>query len=553
MNKKNALLSVYDKTDIAEFAAELVKLGWNIFSSGGTAKVLSENDVPVTDVAELVGGEAILGHRVVTLSREVHAGLLARADVEEDLAELEALGIPFIDLVCVDLYPLEEEIRSPTATPESVIEKTDIGGPTMLRSAAKGRRIVISSSMQRQSVLKLLKVRGELDDKYVRNGLAATAEFVTSGYSLSSARYTSGGRYDGLLGERVRECDYGENRWQSPAALFASGEEDLLAAYRFRVVDGRNPSFINWTDVDRSLQTAMHLVAGHELNFGEVPLVAIAVKHGNACGAAVGDDPASVLQKMVMGDPQAVYGAVMMTNFSITAELADLLRNYRAEGPRLLDGVCAPDIEERAYSLLARRDGKYALMVNPALGQLDADALDQAPLFRQVRGGFLRQPNYTHVFDLSAVERVGRAWTERQLRDAVTGWAIGSTTNSNTTTLVRRGQLIGNGAGQQDRVGSCELALKLAHKAGHGTAQPKVTFDENGDPQINYFVKGAVAYTDSFFPFPDGPELLAAADVAGILASSGSRKDDETRAVCRRTRTKLLMVPDAKGRGFYRH
>lgn len=153
MANEHALLSVYDKTGIVEFARELIGLGFNILASGGTAKRLAEADIPVRDVAELVGGGAILGHRVVTLSREIHAGLLARHDHEDDLAELERLGIPFIDLLCVDLYPLGQELAKSNCTLESVLEKTDVGGPSMLLSAAKGRRVVISRQDQRRPVI----------------------------------------------------------------------------------------------------------------------------------------------------------------------------------------------------------------------------------------------------------------------------------------------------------------------------------------------------------------------------------------------------------------
>jgi phosphoribosylaminoimidazolecarboxamide formyltransferase/IMP cyclohydrolase len=161
VRERCALLSVYDKSGIEHFARALVGGGWRIYASGGTAKTLAAAGIPTTDVADLVGGSAILGHRVVTLSREIHAGLLARP-VPEDLAELDELGVPFIDLVCVDLYPLAEEIARPGSTPDSVIEKTDIGGPTMLRSAAKGRRIVISLPEQRAEVLRWLAA-GEPD------------------------------------------------------------------------------------------------------------------------------------------------------------------------------------------------------------------------------------------------------------------------------------------------------------------------------------------------------------------------------------------------------
>jgi phosphoribosylaminoimidazolecarboxamide formyltransferase/IMP cyclohydrolase len=180
------LLSVYDKTGIEAFARALVDKGWRIYASGGTAKALAAADIASTDVATLVGGSAILGHRVVTLSREIHAGLLARP-IPEDLAELDRLGVPFIDLVCVDLYPLAEEVGRPGSTAESVIDKTDIGGPTMLRSAAKGRRIVVSLPEQRAEVLRWLS-GGEPDAAEFREALAARAEAVVADYCLTSAR-----------------------------------------------------------------------------------------------------------------------------------------------------------------------------------------------------------------------------------------------------------------------------------------------------------------------------------------------------------------------------
>src|SRR5687768_6882647 len=176
----NALISVYDKAGITDFARELIKLDWNIYASGGTAKALSAAKIAVTDIAKLVGGGAILGHKVVTLSREIHAGLLAD-DSKEDETELKRLKIPRIDLVCGDLYPLQEEVDKSDATEESVREQTDMGGPAMLRSAAKGRRIVISKSEQRQPVLEWLKLGMPNKDVYLRR-LAAEAETVVAAY-----------------------------------------------------------------------------------------------------------------------------------------------------------------------------------------------------------------------------------------------------------------------------------------------------------------------------------------------------------------------------------
>ncbi|MFA6963368.1 MAG: hypothetical protein WC227_01485 [Patescibacteria group bacterium] len=181
---KLALLSVYNKDGIVEFAKSLIELGFSIISSGGTAKCLQENGVETSLVADLVGGGPILGHRVVTLSREIHAALLA---TEKDSEELAELGIPRIDLVCVDLYPLQDEIDRPGATLESIIEMTDIGGPCMLRSAAKGNRIVISDFAQRVKVLKWLK-DGEPNPEFIRNSLAIRAEEIVAYYCLVSAK-----------------------------------------------------------------------------------------------------------------------------------------------------------------------------------------------------------------------------------------------------------------------------------------------------------------------------------------------------------------------------
>jgi phosphoribosylaminoimidazolecarboxamide formyltransferase / IMP cyclohydrolase len=185
--EKNALLSVYNKEGIVEFAQGLSELGWNLYSSGGTARKIGEADVQVADVSELVGGEAILGHRVVTLSREVHAGLLADKNDPEQMKELKDLKIPLLDLVCVDMYPLEKAIEEGKSENE-VVEMTDVGGPTMLHSAAKGRRIVLSKQEQREPVLDWLRA-GSPDEAEVRTKLAATAEAEVADYVNLSAEF----------------------------------------------------------------------------------------------------------------------------------------------------------------------------------------------------------------------------------------------------------------------------------------------------------------------------------------------------------------------------
>ncbi len=534
-NGKVALLSVYHKTGIVEFAKALVALGWRILASGGTAKTLSESGIPVRDVASLVGGKSILGHRVVTLSREVHAGLLARV-TEEDTKEMEQLGIPYIDLVCVDLYPLHDEIRKRDSTVESVIEKTDIGGPTMLRSAAKGRRIVICDPTDRQFVIAWLK-KGQPDKDKVIAMLCAKAEYIVSEYCLASARYHSDGEIDGMVGTKITTCKYGENGYQTPAGLYSSGMDDSLALDKFEQVAGDSPSYNNLCDIDRLLQTVTHIAAGFANNFKTLPNIAVAVKHGNPCGASAGKEMSDTLKKMIIGDKRAIFGGLVMTNFHIGEKEAKILLTYEMDKGkrRLLDGIIAPSFDKEAVKMLERKGDKCRFISNSALANLGQCNLDTAPRFRYVRGGFLKQPNYTYVPDLSApeLEKIGNIKV-RDYPDILLAWAIGSTSNSNTVTLVKGGHLIGNGTGQQDRVGGCKLAISRAKDAGHET-------------------KGAVAYSDSFFPFTDGPQALAKAGIKTIFASSGSVMDRDVIAFCLKKNISLVLVPDKIGRGFFGH
>ena len=525
-----ALLSVYHKDGIVEFARELAALGWNILASGGTARVLRDNNVPVRDVAELIGGGAILGHRVVTLSREVHSGLLARP--VEDADEMTRLGLSYIDLVCVDLYPLQGAIKAPDHSLTKVIEMTDIGGPTMLRSAAKGNRIVICDPADRLPVLEWLKGEQPNRDEFI-NSLAAKTEYVVAAYCLESARYRSQGAYDGTIGQESRACCYGENRWQSPAALFSTQTDDPLALNQFELLIGSDPSYVNWRDIDRLLQTVTHIAATFHKNRGEVPMIAVGCKHGNPCGAAIGTDPKDVIHRMAIGDPLALFGGIVMTSFAMTSPLAETL--LTAGGKRVLDGVVAPSFDDGAAQVLRRKNDRCRLYQNPTLAQLSIESLNQTSILMPVRGGFLRQPNYTFVLDMADPQLEKSATLSLATEsDLMFAWAIGSTSNSNTITLIKNGALIGNGVGQQDRVGGCDLAVRRAQRSEHD-------------------IHGAVAYSDSFFPFTDGPELLAKAGVTAILTSSGSVNDQKVRDSCAQYGVTIWMVPDAHGRGLFGH
>ncbi|HYE22669.1 MAG TPA: hypothetical protein VD998_03720, partial [Verrucomicrobiae bacterium] len=289
----------------------------------------------------------------------------------------------------------------------------------------------------------------------------------------------------------------------------------------------------NWCDVDRALQTITHIAAGYNLNFGQVPYIAVGIKHGNACGAAVSNDPLEAIKRMIGGDPRAIFGGTVITNFPIDAKHATFLRELRVEKTkRILDLVMAPEFSGSGCEILRRKEGRCRMLANPELGNLTVKSLDSTPRIRQVRGGFLRQGNYTYVLDLDSHSMVkfGKADEESLLL----GWAVGCTSNSNTITLTRDRMLIGNGTGQMDRVGAAELAIKKAVTAGHETA-------------------GCVAYSDSFFPFRDGPDVLADAGVAAILSTSGSERDEEVRTACKERKVALYMIPDSIARGFYAH
>lgn len=323
-------------------------------------------------------------------------------------------------------------------------------------------------------------------------------------------------------------CGSGENPWQTPAYLFSTGSRDPLALDKFAVVAGAPPSYNNWTDIDRLLQTATHIAEGYSLNGGPDIAIAVGVKHGNSCGAAAFPDRAEVVKKMMAGDPLAIFGGLVMVNFALDETLCESFTG------KMLDGIIAPAFTKGAIALLRRKGDKCRFVVNPALNVL-AGRLDRNPRLRFVRGGFLMQPNYTFVpdFDRGQIVKYGTATVEH-VRDMILAWAVGSTSNSNTVTLVKNGHLIGNGVGQQDRVGAANLAIARARRSGHDTA-------------------GAVAYSDSFFPFPDGPQALIEAGIKAIFTSSGSVRDQATIDLCGKHKVALYMVPDTVGRGFFGH
>lgn len=339
------------------------------------------------------------------------------------------------------------------------------------------------------------------------------------------------------------EVRYGENPQQKCYGIdmSADGLNDPLSIGNFELTQGENPSFCNITDLDRMLQTMTHVGAVYSLNTGKTPLIALGAKHGNCCGASVGTDWKKVVQEMLDGDLRAIFGGSLMLSFEVTGDVANELITYNsAYGKRLLDMVVAPSFTDEAREILQRKNGKLRLFSNPALATLDKDSLDTVKRDRYLRGGHITQDNYTNILDFESkvITKNSIPFTEEQKHSVMLAWAIAVTSNSNTITLVKDAMLIGNGVGQQDRVSAAELGVKRAVAAGHDTA-------------------GSVAFGDSFFPFSDGPEVLAKAGVSAIFATNGSVKDAEVAQKLTDLNVAFYTVPDNagpdSGRGFYAH
>ncbi|AKM82466.1 MAG: phosphoribosylaminoimidazolecarboxamide formyltransferase/IMP cyclohydrolase, phosphoribosylaminoimidazolecarboxamide formyltransferase / IMP cyclohydrolase [Berkelbacteria bacterium GW2011_GWE1_39_12] len=541
--KKIALVSVYDKTNLAERVRRLTKQGYGILSSGGTAKMLRENKIRVCDVATLVGGGAILGHKVVTLSREVHAGLLA-ADCEIEV--LEQLGIPRIDLVAVDLYPLEEEIAKPDCTRKSVIEKTDIGGPTMLSSAAKGGRIVISIPEDWEPTLTWIE-SGCPDFDETVNAQRAKADYVVAKYRLLSANYHSGGIYAGVIGRKVRDLAYGENRDQSPSALYEEDPTDSLGMGKFDVLTG-DPSHISVADGDRALGVMCAAADAFRLNCNAVPFIAVACKHGAPCGIGVSFETRNTaLERALMGDSIAVMGAEVMTNFAIDEDLGRLLyevpESLRAQvGCKYwgIDVLYAPAVDDATIDLLGKKE-RRRILVNPAL--IYPFSSKQELMGRPVRGGFLSQKAYHFILDLHDLHLpLTAGMNDDQKIDAIIAWAACWRSVSNTVALANDGTLIGLGCGQQDRIACVELCLNRAKRSGHNT-------------------NGSMFASDAFFPFAkrkreedplEGPEILIQAGCAGGIVPHDGKNIEEVSALFDEHKLLVGYLPSIH-RGFFGH
>ena len=342
-----------------------------------------------------------------------------------------------------------------------------------------------------------------------------------------------GKRYgNGIL---VAECLYGENRHQAPAGHYRQPNRDHpLALHNFEQVAGKPLSYNNLADLDRLVHTLIRAKVVMR-QAGSMPNVVLAAKHGNCCGASYHDDFKLACEKAAGGDERALFGGVVLASGTIDEAEAELLVSKSDNSKQLFDMVVASGFTTAGASVLERKAGKCRLLSHWRLELDQSYYIPEQLRRRSVLGGFLIQPEYSFVPDLQAPYVTATKRVSKDLeRDLLFAWAIGSTSNSNTISLVQSGRLVGNGVAQQDRVGAAELAIKRARDAGH---------------ELRHFV----AYSDSFFPFDDGPKRLIEAGAAAILTSSGSLRDADTVKACEDSGVALYLMPDDLCRGFCWH
>ena len=487
-----ALISVYDKSGVVELARELHGLGWDLISSGGTAKVLAGAGLPVTDVAQLTGFPAILGHRVVTLHPKVHGGILADRHDPDHQADLAEYGIDPIDLVVSNLYPFGADASTFEHGATRAEELIDIGGPAMIRAAGKNFKDVgiLTHPSDYQLVVDELKAGGVLSDS-TKRALARKAFAHTAAYDASIVGWFDEGSDEPLPPtvhlalERVHELRYGENPHQTGARYRQIGTTSWWDAVEQH--GGVALSYLNLFDADAAWGLANDLVRATG-----GPAVAI-IKHANPCGAAVADTLADAYQRAFDCDPRSAFGGIVALSHPVDHDTVE-----RMVAAAQADVVIAPGYGEGVIEALAqKRKNTRLLTASPS-------APDRLQV-RQLTGSWLVQDAHHFVADRSDWRVVTeRHPTEAEWSDAELAWRLVGWVKSNSIVLVKDGTAWGIGAGQQNRVEAGQIAAAKA--AGRA--------------------KGGACASDAFYPFPDGIEAAAEAGVAVVIQPGGSVKDD---------------------------
>ncbi len=488
-----ALLSVSDKRGIVDFARELVALGWEIVSTGGTAEALRREQVPVTGIEDVTGFPEMMDGRVKTLHPKVHGGLLGRRDNPHDVAAMKQHGITPIDLIAVNLYPFRETVAKPQTTFEQAIEHIDIGGPSMLRSAAKNHASVIVVVDPNDYGLVIDALKSDSATPELRRALATKVFAHTAAYDAAILGYLSRSQESlpatlSLGLQRQQPLRYGENPHQR-AALYVTDEPDIRDMHQLH---GKELSFNNLLDVDAAL------MAVTPWQSKDARAACVIIKHTTPCGIALGRNAADAYTRALATDRTSAFGSVIAFNTVVDRAAAEAMRDL------FVEVVVAPRVDAEALAVFKEKKNLRVVEL-PKFG--DEPALD----YKRVRGGFLVQDRfrYSAVADESKWQvATTRRPTDAQWNDLRFAWAAVGSIKSNAIVLVRDEAAIGIGAGQMSRVDSSFLAVHKARQQGH-------------DPQ------GAVLASDAFFPFRDGVDEAAAAGVSAIIQPGGSVKDAE--------------------------
>lgn len=485
-----ALLSVSDKTGIVEFAKELEALGVEIISTGGTHKKLEEAGVKVTGISDVTGFPEYLDGRVKTLHPAVHGGLLARRDVPEHMEQLKELGIETIDIVAINLYPFKETIMKPDVTLADAIENIDIGGPTMLRSAAKNHKdvAVICDPADYEKVIDELK-KGEIsyDAKY---RLALKVFQHTAAYDAMISDYLRK-QIDGelpdnltLTFEKVQDLRYGENSHQK-AIYYKEIQPFSGALVNAKQLHGKELSFNNINDTQGALGCLKEF---------EEPAV-VAVKHANPCGVAIGETLVEAYKKAHDCDPTSIFGGIIACNREVDKATAEEISKI------FVEIVIAPKFSEEALEILTQKKNVRLLELPDILGKADKHAID----VKKVSGGILVQDTDNTLFDeLKVVTE--KAPTDSEMKDLEIAMKVVKHTRSNGIVFVKDGMTIGIGPGQTNRIWAVENAIR----------------------QSNFDMKGCVMASDAFFPFDDCVTAAAGAGASAIIQPGGSIRDQES-------------------------
>lgn len=533
LRSKKALVSVYDKAAIADFAGDLIAMGWDITASPGTAKVLREAGLAVTDMEEVTQIPALLDHRVFSEHIKIAGALVAEPNETHD-RDRERFDIPWFDLLCIDLYPLSSAIANGKAE-KDVIDSTDVGGITLIRNAVKGRRIVITDPADRSLVVDHLTKRGDVPED-LRRELCAKAEFRCARYCLESARYISRDQIDGFMGTRCINLRYGENPYQSDAAFFDSGSDGGLSVSDFTQLAGDKPSYVNITSLNEVVGILSRLSLAFSTHYrGRLPYIAIGAKHGSPVGAGIDwDAEEDALQKMLWGDPKVIWGGEVITNFPISKRTSEiLLLDARREeiygsGSWMFDLIVAPDLDKESIEILGTR-GKRRIFCNRLLSALKPAV---GFVYRHVRGGFVRQPVPDYVLKEDDINWVGEPLTGAEFDTLLLSWGIAWSLHMNGIALARDRQLLGCD-GQPSTVGAVQAALSKAKEAGHSISK-------------------AIFAANAFFPFPDSGELLADNDCMGGVLPAGGEKEGSIRKLFADRGMRVAFIP-REYRGFAKH